>query len=420
MAFQKDSDVHHEDGRRCVREPHMIARVPCVFALLAAPAACARPAAPLPTLAPDLGKRLVARNGVVASAHPLASEAGLTVLQEGGNAVDAAVATAFAIGVAEPEMSGVGGSGAMLIWRQREGRAEFLDFYASQPVSSFRAAKAVGRDAASPLRVVAVPGNVAGLLLAQARFGRLTRPQVMAPAIRLAEEGYPMYPVLAGDDRRATRTSCRAIPSDAICSCRTAAPWRLASTSPTRHWRACCAASRPTAPRDSTRVTSPTTSWPSMNAGGHPVRPRISPGTSRHWRRPLCGAYNGRVILSAPPPEGGMQMLTTVKLLDPAKAASFGLPTRDPRAFDLFTSALRVGQASARGNGDPRWEPVPARGVTSDGYVASRAAEIAIRSSPPRRLRRRTHGHSMRARVVGLRAVRAIRRRTGDRVHPRR
>src|SRR5690348_18475677 len=109
--------------------------------------ACARPVAtPAPTLAPDLGKRAVGANGMVSSAHPLASEAGLTVLREGGNAVDAAVATAFAIGVVEPEMSGVGGSGAMLAWIAKDRRAEFLDFYAAQPIASFRAANAVGRD----------------------------------------------------------------------------------------------------------------------------------------------------------------------------------------------------------------------------------------------------------------------------------
>src|SRR5690348_16830216 len=172
-------------------------------------AGCSR-VAPLPTtLAPDLGKRAVGDNGMVASAHPLASEAGLEILQAGGNAVDAAVATAFAIGVVEPEMSGVGGSGAMLLWRQHEHQAEFLDFYASQPLASFRAAHAVGRDSTAPLRVVGVPGNVAGLLLSQKQFGRLTRAQVMAPAIRLAENGFPMYPVLASMVARDTARLAR-------------------------------------------------------------------------------------------------------------------------------------------------------------------------------------------------------------------
>src|SRR5262245_3730815 len=118
--------------------------------------ACSPSATPntLPTLAPDLGRRLVAEHGVVTSAHPLASDAGAEMLRRGGNAVDAAVATAFAVGVAEPEMSGVGGGGAMLIWLQREHRSEFLDFYPAQPIASFRRVRATRADSASPLRVV--------------------------------------------------------------------------------------------------------------------------------------------------------------------------------------------------------------------------------------------------------------------------
>ncbi|MGH7615721.1 MAG: gamma-glutamyltransferase family protein [Gemmatimonadaceae bacterium] len=338
-------------------------------------AACSGRASLPSTLAPDLGKRIVAQHGAVASAHPMASEAGLTVLREGGNAVDAAVATAFAIGVAEPEMSGVGGSGAMLIWHQNESRADFVDFYAAQPIAAFRAAHVTGRDAASPLRVVGVPGNVAGLLEAQERFGRLTRAQVMAPAIRLAEEGYPIYPVLAS---MATRDSAL-ISKDSM-------------------------ARRLFLPKGSVigigeKYTNPQLAkvlraisdqgrkgfyegWVArdvvtrMNAGGHPVRLDDFAGYQPNWRRPLCAAYNGRAVLSAPPPEGGMQVLATIQLVDPAVASTFGLPTRDPRALDLLTSALRVGQSASRGNGDPRWEPIPARGVISSEFSAKRRAEV--------------------------------------------
>ncbi|MEO7085238.1 MAG: gamma-glutamyltransferase [Gemmatimonadaceae bacterium] len=351
----------------------MISRSWVVFAF--ALVACSPASGPVATLSPDIGKRLVASNGVVSSAHPLASEAGLSILEAGGNAIDAAVATAFAIGVVEPEMSGVGGSGAMLLWIQKDHRAEYLDFYASQPVASFRAAHVVGRDANSPLRVVAVPGNVAGLLLAQEKYGRLTRQQVMAPAIRIAAQGFPIYPVLAAMIERDTL-----LPRDPITRAMfepNGHPLGLgehySNAALARVLTTIAAEGRkgfyegPIAHDVVTR----------MNAGGHPVTVADFAKYEPTWRRPLCAEYNGRVLLSAPPPEGGMQVLQTVKLLDPAKAAAFGLPTLDARAFDLFTSAMRVGQTGNRGNSDPRWQPVPARGEISDAFVASRESEIA-------------------------------------------
>lgn len=150
-------------------------------------ASCAGPGALSTTPPPDTGRRVVAENGAVSSASPFASEAGLSILRAGGNAIDAAVAAAFAVGVAEPHMSGIGGSGAMTIWLQRDGRAEFLDFYAAQNASSWAAAFEAGllpAESTGPtdLRVVAIPGNVAGLLAAHERFGRLPRLPYAGPA----------------------------------------------------------------------------------------------------------------------------------------------------------------------------------------------------------------------------------------------
>jgi gamma-glutamyltranspeptidase/glutathione hydrolase len=346
-----------------------------VLGLAVLPASCGQGASPLATLAPDAGNRVVARHGVVASAHPLASEAGLQVLQQGGNAVDAAVAAAFAIGVVEPEMSGLGGSGAMLVFRSREAQAEYLDFYASQPIASFRATGVVGRDTTAPLRVVGVPGLVAGLLAAQERFGRLTRAQAMAPAIRIAEDGFPMYPVLKAMIDRDTADLARD-PVAAALLLPGGRPLALGE-----HF------ANPALARTLRQIAEegPSAFYAGqiardvvarMNAGGHPVTLADFGRYQPTWKRPLCTTYNNRVLLSAAPPEGGMQMLATVKLLDPAKASAYGLPNRDARAFDLFASAMRVGQTTNRANFDPRWEPVPARGTISDGFAEVRRADV--------------------------------------------
>lgn len=356
--------------------PHRRFVAAALVVALAAFSACARPAAtPAATPAPDLGRRAVGANGMVSSAHPLASEAGLTVLREGGNAVDAAVATAFAIGVVEPEMSGVGGSGAMLAWMAKDRRAEFLDFYAAQPIASFRAANVVGRDSTTPMRVVGVPGNVAGLLLAQERFGKLTRAQVMAPAIELADKGFPMYEVLASMIQRDSADLARDSVARSIYLNAGRVPAlgeHIANPALARVLRTIAAEGR----RGFYEGEIAADVVARMNRGGHPVTAADFARYEPVWRRPLCATYGDRVLLSAPPPEGGLQLVETVKLLDPARLASLGLPTRDARAFDLFVSAMRVGQTANRVNFDPRWRTVPARGLTSDAFVAARASEV--------------------------------------------
>lgn len=124
---------------------------------------------------------LIAPNGMVASGQRLASEASVRILESGGNAVDAAVATAFAIGVVDTGNAGLGGGGCMLIWMAGTGQAEFADFYS-------RAGSARGDSGSA--RNVAVPGMAQGLLEAHERFGNLPLEAVLAPAIRLAREGF--------------------------------------------------------------------------------------------------------------------------------------------------------------------------------------------------------------------------------------
>ena len=165
--------------------------------------ACDQPSASDTLSAPDenwgldKGSRLEGRQAMVSSSHPLASEAGVRMLKRGGNAVDAAVATAFVLGVVEPEMSGLGGGGGMLIWLNDENRADYVDFYAAKYAKDYRDMNrdAIGEEPTLP--EVAIPGTVDGLLDALERYGTLSREVVMQPAIELAKEGFPVYLMLA-------------------------------------------------------------------------------------------------------------------------------------------------------------------------------------------------------------------------------
>src|SRR5690606_34770448 len=255
------------------------------------------------TPAPDTGKRLVSDRGMVSSASPYASEAGAAMLRAGGNAVDAAVAAAFAIGVVEPQMSGIGGSGALLIWLQGERRAEYLDFYATQNAASFRG-RTGGDRPPTDLRIVGIPTNVAGLLAAHERFGVLPREQVLAPAIRLAEEGFPVNQILAqfiasSEEKLSHFPESRAVmfpdgtplaPGEVLRNPELAGVLRaIAERGKAGFYEGDVA--RAVVER--------------LNRGGHPATLDDLRNAPIHWRRPLCTEYRGYVVLSAPPPQTG-------------------------------------------------------------------------------------------------------------------
>ncbi len=148
-------------------------------------AACADDAA----LPPGFGPDQVARSdgGMVVSGSRFATDAGVAILERGGNAVDAAVATAFALGVTEPTMSGLGGRTQLLI-RTADGDFAGIDGTTQVP----RAGEVAAVDVDYGYRTIAVPGTVAALLEAHERFGILSRQTVLGPAIELAEQGFPL------------------------------------------------------------------------------------------------------------------------------------------------------------------------------------------------------------------------------------
>ena len=161
----------------------------------------------------------IPKKGMVTSFHYLASQAGVEILERGGNAVDAAVATCLALNVVLPHMCGIGGEGRALIYMRRTGEKVVVNWSARCPLAASPAMfefepergrlvighsvpltgyMAVKDDANEHgYRAVMVPGAVAGYARALERFGTLSLGEVMKPAIRLAEEGFPITPQLA-------------------------------------------------------------------------------------------------------------------------------------------------------------------------------------------------------------------------------
>ena len=145
---------------------------------------------------------VAARKAMVASAHPAATAVGVEILKQGGNAVDAAVAVAFALSMAEPNASGVGGGGFMVV-RMAGAAPVMIDYRETAPAGAtperyyapgvdFAARTAEGPDA------VGVPGLVAGAALALEKYGTMSLAEVLAPTVRLAREGITVSPKLNG------------------------------------------------------------------------------------------------------------------------------------------------------------------------------------------------------------------------------
>ena len=138
---------------------------------------------------------VAARHGMVVSAQALASAAGVAMLEQGGNAVDAAVAVGYALAVVYPAAGNLGGGGFMTL-RVADGRAIFLDFREKAPLAATpdmfldQAGDIVKGRSTDTWLAVGVPGSPAGLDAARARYGKLPRAAVLAPAIRLAREGF--------------------------------------------------------------------------------------------------------------------------------------------------------------------------------------------------------------------------------------
>ncbi len=148
-----------------------------------------------------------AAHGMVATEHRLASQAGVEILRRGGNAVDAAVAAAFAVCVVNPSSCGIGGGGFMLVYLSRERRVVALDYRETAPAAAttdmfVRDGQPVPELSRRGGLAVAVPGEVAGLSALLRRHGRLPLPTVLEPAIRYARDGFPIEAHLAGEIAR--------------------------------------------------------------------------------------------------------------------------------------------------------------------------------------------------------------------------
>ena len=321
------------------------------------------------------------KRGVVATRSPLASAVGAEIFARGGNAVDAAVAVGFALAVTYPSAGNLGGGGFMVI-RLADGRVVANDHRETAPLAAGRdmyldanGDVVPGLSTASHL-AVGVPGSVAGLLEVLARHGTLSRQEVIAPALRLAEQGFALPADIAAQFERTQQAFAR-YPASAA---KFAKPDGSAYAAGDRFVQADLAATLrriSAAGRDGFyggRTADLIVA--EMQRGGGLVSKRDLASYRSVWREPVRGSYRGYEILSMPPPSsGGLLVVQMLNMFEAHDVTSLGFD--NPATVHLMVEAERRAYADrAEHLGDPEFYDVPAAMLADKNYARQRFADF--------------------------------------------
>lgn len=318
-----------------------------------------------------------ARNGMVVSASQLASEVGVEILEDGGNAVDAAVATAFALAVTWPSAGNIGGGG-FIVYRKHSGEVTTFDFREKAPSAATSAMYLdENGDLVKDLNhlsilAVGVPGTVAGLYDAHNAYGRLPWARVVRPAIRLARRGFP-YTYGLYHDAMAHEQSWKKLPSTA------AVMFRDGKTlyQPGETWR------QPDLARTLSRIKRQGKAgfYRGKTAGqlvsfirseGGIITLQDLAAYQATERRPVMGTYRGYEVYSmAPPSSGGITLIQMLNILEGYDLKAYGY--HSAAYVHLVCEAMRRAYANrALHLGDPDFNPdMPVAELISKTYAAS-------------------------------------------------
>jgi gamma-glutamyltranspeptidase / glutathione hydrolase len=313
---------------------------------------------------------VVAEKGMVASAHALASQAGVDIMKAGGNAIDAAVAAAFAIGVVEPNASGLGGEGMIVLYRADKKWTVAIDYRSSAPAE----AKFSGTIPATGHAAVAIPGTVAGLAMALKHYGTKRLDQVMAPAIKLAEKGFIVSPTLAGVIADNYEQIMKNPPLAAIV-CPDGLPLEAGATLKNHDLADSLSRIAAGGPDVFYKGELAEAITAEMEQRGGFITKADLAAYRAVSREPVRGTYRGYSLISAPPPVGGTSVIEIMQILE-----RFDLSKNAPLApinVHLMSEAMKRGFADFNAFiADPDFEKIPITGLLDRGYAQKRAAEI--------------------------------------------
>lgn len=332
--------------------------------------------------------------GIVSSQERLASEVGAFMLRKGGNAMDAAVATAFALSVTLPQAGNLGGGGFLVFWHAPERKAYALNFREMAPHIAHRdlfldADGEVSKNKEFfSLLSTGVPGSVAGLLKAQERFGRLSRVEVMAPSIQLADEGFVIYPQLADSLKRAFPRLSKDPTARSLFYRQVELPdggpqWIPYQSGEQLRQPELAQSLNLISSKGTAGFYEGTTAHQIvalMNSQGGLIDYRDLTDFTAPWVEPVKGVFRGHTVISMPPPSsGGITLLQILRLIEPFDLESLGTNSAD--SIHLLTESMNLAYRDRNQFlGDPDQIDIPVRRLLSHSYIDSLRNQLNLSS----------------------------------------
>lgn len=328
----------------------------------------------------DLG--VLSKNGLVVCTSAPACDAGASVMAKGGNAVDAAVATAFALAVTHPAAGNIGGGGFMIV-RTPDGQVTSFDFRERAPLASTRTmyldeqGKIDRSLTAAGYLAPGVPGSVAGMAMAHERYGKLPWKDVVMPGVLLAETGFTMSAALARSLNREVAGRMAKFPASVAAYGKPGGgEWQAGDRIVLKDLGKTLRAIATDGPDAFYKGWIADAIAADMKANGGLITREDLEKYEAKERAPVRGTYKGFEIISMPPvSSGGVALIEMLNILEPMNVKAKGLRTAE--ALHLQIEAMRRAYLDrARYLGDPDLVKVPVERLTSKAHARKIAASI--------------------------------------------
>lgn len=326
------------------------------------------------------------RNGCVVSDSMFASQVGADILKRGGNAVDAAIATGFALAVTFPAAGNIGGGGFMLV-RMADGRTVAIDYRETAPRRATKkmyvdAKGNVTKDSVVGYRASGVPGTSMGMWEAHRRYGSLPWKQLVDPAVRLARDGFVLDRGLAENLRDSAKTF-EPFKASWIQFCREGRFFEWGDRFRQPELAATLARIRDNGADGFYKGPTAAAISNAMNANGGLIDEIDLAEYKAVLREPIRGSYKGYDLMTMPPPSsGGICMLQMLAMLEPFDLRSMGWNSAD--ALHLQIEAMKRSFADrSQYMGDPGFANIPITELLDPAYISRRRESIDRRRATP-------------------------------------